>query len=167
MKRKSWKQMPCSIARALDVVGEHWSLLVIRDAFMGVKRFEEFHGNLGIARNVLAARLRRLVAKGVLERREYQDNPPRFEYRLTEKGRDLYPVIVTLLAWGDRWACGAKGPPVVLVDRETAAAIEPVLVDGKTGRRLDPRRMAVRPGSGATAQLKKKLLRRAAGERGS
>src|SRR5258706_157256 len=72
MKRKSWKQMPCSIARALDVVGEHWSLLVIRDAFTGVRRFEEFQESLGVARNVLAARLRRLVAKGVLERRDYQ-----------------------------------------------------------------------------------------------
>src|SRR4051812_30342975 len=105
--------MNCSIARALEVVGEWWTFLVIREAFLGVTRFEGFQEQLGIARNVLTSRLRALVSKGVLERTKYQERPPRFEYRLTEKGRDLYPVLLALMGWGDRWE-SPKGAPVVI-----------------------------------------------------
>src|ERR1700682_4443887 len=106
--------MNCSIARALDVVGEHWTLLLMREAFRGVRRFAGFIERLGIAPNILAVRLRRLVEHGILEERAYQERPPRVEYRLTAKGRDLYPVIVALLGWGDRWYA-EDGPPGVLI----------------------------------------------------
>lgn len=106
--------MNCSVARTLEVVGEWWTMLVIREAFFGVRRFDDFQGRLGIARNVLAARLQGLVDNGILERRLYQERPERFEYRLTEKGRDLYPVLVSLMGWGDRWMAGENGPPVTL-----------------------------------------------------
>lgn len=149
--------MNCSIARALDIVGERWSLLVLRDAFAGVTRFEDFQANLGVARNVLAARLKTLVKQGVLARRKYSDGPPRFEYRLTEKGLDLHPILIALMAWGDRWACGPKGPPVVLLDRATNRPIEPELVDRGTGRKLDTRAMVLRPGPGATAEQRRRL----------
>ncbi len=149
--------MNCSIARALDVVGEWWALLVIRDAFAGVRRFEDFQASLGVARNVLAARLKRLVKQGVLERRPYTDSPPRFEYRLTEKGLALYPVIVSLLVWGDRWECGPGGPPAILVDRETGAPLAPELHDARTGKKLEPRATRLRPGPGADAALRRKL----------
>src|SRR5438552_1922476 len=102
--------MRCSVARTLDVIGEWWTMLIMRDAFKGVTRFEDFHRNLGIARTVLSTRLDRLVEAGIFVRRQYSDHPPRSEYVLTEKGRDLFPVLVTLTQWGDRWAAD-DGPP--------------------------------------------------------
>src|SRR5438093_5787947 len=113
MRRTRFADMHCSVARSLDVVGEWWTLLVLRDAFRGVRRFEDFQRDLGIARNVLSDRLQTLVDHGILERRRYSDRPPRDEYRLTAKGLDLYPVIVGLLQWGDKWAAD-DGPPVIL-----------------------------------------------------
>lgn len=105
----------CSVARTLDVVGDKWTLLVLRDAFYGVRRFEDFAGDLGIARNVLTDRLARLVDAGVLRRERYQDHPPRHEYRLTAKGRDLLPVVLTMMHWGDTWAApGDDDVPVEL-----------------------------------------------------
>lgn len=111
MARTDFSQMQCSIARALEVVGERWALLIIRNAFHGARRFDDFQADLGIARNVLTDRLNGLVEHGVFERRRYEERPPRYEYRLTEKGRDLLPVILTLVRWGDRWEC-ADDPPV-------------------------------------------------------
>src|SRR6185437_16671788 len=99
----------CSIARALEVLGDRWTLLVIRDAFLGVHRFDDFQRDLGVARNVLSDRLARLVDEGLLERRRYQERPERFEYRLTEKGLDLFEVLAALMHWGDRWYAPA-GP---------------------------------------------------------
>jgi DNA-binding HxlR family transcriptional regulator len=107
-------RLPCSIARALSVVGDRWTLLILREAFSGVTRFEGFR-RLGISRNVLADRLARLTREGVFEQVPYQEGPRRHAYQLTEKGRDLYPVLVSLLAWGDRWLAGPEGPPVRLV----------------------------------------------------
>ena len=118
--------LTCSVARALSVVGDRWTLLVLRDAFLGVRRFEDFQ-TVGLTRHRLADRLRKLVAGGVLERVRYQERPPRFEYRLTEKGRDLYPVIVSLVRWGDRWMAGEAGPPVELIHRGCGHVITPVL----------------------------------------
>src|SRR4029079_148746 len=114
MRRTSFAEMPCSVARTLEVVGEWWTMLVIREAFNGVRRFDDFQARLGIARNVLAARLQGLVDNEVLERRQYQDRPPRYEYRLTQKGRDLYPVLISMLNWGDRGMSGEAGPPLKL-----------------------------------------------------
>src|ERR1700731_1392828 len=101
----------CSIAGTLEVVGERWSLLIVRDVFLGLRRFDEIQGDLGIARNVLQTRLTRLVDQGVLEKRLYRERPSRYEYRLTEKGLDLWPALVALMYWGDRYAAPAAGPP--------------------------------------------------------
>jgi DNA-binding HxlR family transcriptional regulator len=129
MKRTSFAGMSCSVARTLDVVGEWWSLLVLRDAFTGVRRFEDFQRSLGIARNILADRLQTLVDYGVLERRLYHERPERYEYRLTEKGFDLYPVLLSLMRWGDRWATEEMDqPPMVLTHKACGHDVMPVLV---------------------------------------
>lgn len=104
----------CSVARTLSVIGERWTMLVLREAFMRTRRFDDFQRLTGAPRPILADRLRRLVDEGVLERRPYGSHPDRFEYRLTEKGLDLYPVIVSLLTWGDRWMDDGEGPPLAL-----------------------------------------------------
>jgi len=109
MKLKSFAEMNCTIAQSLEVVGERWTLLVLRETFLGTRRFEDFRERLGIARNILTDRLERLVGEGILERRQYQDRPARFEYRLMPKGIDLYEVILALKKWGDRWAVGEEG----------------------------------------------------------
>jgi DNA-binding HxlR family transcriptional regulator len=105
---------PCSIARTLDIVGEKWALLAVREVFLGNRRFDEMVRHTGAPRDTLAARLRTLVGTGILERQRYSDHPARFEYRLTDAGRDLYPVIVTLMRWGDKYLAGEDGPPLVL-----------------------------------------------------
>jgi DNA-binding HxlR family transcriptional regulator len=114
MQRKSFAEMSCSIAQCLEVVGEWWTLLIVRDAFFGFSRFDQFESRLGIARNVLAQRLENLVSEGVLERVPYQEHPVRHDYVLTEKGRDLWHVLTAMRQWGDRWAAPA-GPPVEIV----------------------------------------------------
>jgi DNA-binding HxlR family transcriptional regulator len=105
---------PCSIARTLDIVGEKWALLAIREVFLGNRRFDEMVHRTGAPRDTLAARLRTLTAAGILERRLYSEHPARYEYHLTDAGRDLYPVIVTLMRWGDQYLAGEAGPPLVL-----------------------------------------------------
>lgn len=109
--------MTCSIARTLDIVGEPWSPLVIRDVWVGITRFDEIQRDLGISRKVLAERLQSLVANGVLGRRQYSERPPRYEYTLTEKGYDFCDVLMAITAWGDRWTAGDAGPPVLLRHR--------------------------------------------------
>ena len=107
----------CSIARTLDIVGEKWALLAVREVFLGNRRFDEMVRQTGAPRDTLAARLRTLVGSGILERRQYSEHPARYEYRLTNAGRDLYPVIVSLLRWGDEHLAGDDGPPLVLEHR--------------------------------------------------
>jgi DNA-binding HxlR family transcriptional regulator len=104
----------CSVARSLDVLGDTWSVLVVREMFLGIHRFDQLQEHLGIARNVLAARLRRLIDHDILVRRQYQEHPPRFEYHLTRRGVDLYPVLVALLQWGDRYLADPGGGPMLL-----------------------------------------------------
>jgi DNA-binding HxlR family transcriptional regulator len=115
MRRTSLADFRCSVARTVDVIGEWWTPLIVRDAFYGRRRFEEFQQSLGLARNVLAARLDRLVDAGIMERQRYQERPPRDEYVLTTKGRELFPIIAALLAWGDKWTAGEAGPPLLLI----------------------------------------------------
>ena len=141
MRRTSFADMNCSIARTLEVIGEWWSMLVVREAFNGVRRFDEFQSRLGIARNVLATRLQGLVEHGILDRRLYQERPERYEYRLTEKGRDLYPVLISMMRWGDRWECPESGPPVRLVHEKCGHEADPALVCTSCGDRLVPREM--------------------------
>jgi DNA-binding HxlR family transcriptional regulator len=114
VRRTSFADMACSLARTLEVVGEWWTLLILRDLFLGLSRFEDIRANLGVATNVLTARLTTLVEHGLIERRAYQDHPPRYEYVLTDKGRDLFPAITALIRWGDRWEAGDAGPPLLL-----------------------------------------------------
>lgn len=114
MKRTSFAHWPCSVARTMDLLGDRWTPLVLREAFCGVRRFDGFQQGLRIARNTLSDRLRRLVDEGLLEKKLYTDEPPRYEYVLTEKGRDFYSVIVTMMRWGDTWLAGDEGVPVTL-----------------------------------------------------
>jgi DNA-binding HxlR family transcriptional regulator len=149
MRAVRWSEigeMNCSVARALSVVGDRWTLLVLRDAFLGVRRFEAFHRDLGTTRHRLADRLRKLVRHGILERVRYEERPARFEYRLTEKGRDLYPIIVSLTRWGDRWMAGKAGPPIELVHRGCGRTAMPALACPECGEPVGPRDMKARPG---------------------
>jgi DNA-binding HxlR family transcriptional regulator len=116
VKRSSASHLNCSIARSLDILGEWWTLLIVRDAFFGVRRFDDFVADLRISRNVLTDRLDTLTGHGILERRRYQQLPDRHEYVLTDKGRDLFPVLMALMSWGDRWLSGPQvgGAPVVV-----------------------------------------------------
>ena len=135
MQHKGFEHMPCPIARSLDQVGEWWSILILRDAFKGMTRFDQFQKNLGIAPNMLTRRLATLVESGLLERRLYSEKPPRHEYVLTPKGRDFRPVLWALIAWGNKHV-PPEGGTMVVVDAETGEEVEPVLVDGRTGRLL-------------------------------
>ena len=128
----------CSIARALDIIGEKWALLAVREVFLGNRRFDEMIRRTGAPRDTLAARLRTLVGSGILERRQYSEHPARYEYRLTEAGRDLYPVIVTLMRWGDKHLAGEDGPPLVL-EHHCGHRLEARLVCESCGEAVDPR----------------------------
>src|SRR6184192_3526368 len=133
MQRKRFSRMVCPIARSLERVGEWWSILILRDALHGLTRFDQFQKSLGIAPNMLARRLDALVDAGLLERRRYSKHPPRDEYVLTARGRDFRPVLVALLAWGNKHFA-PEGPSVLLKDNETGAIAEPVVIDRVTGR---------------------------------
>src|SRR5690242_16510442 len=133
MQRKSLGNMQCPIARGLDRVGEWWSILILRDALRGTTRFDEFQKSLGIAPNMLTRRLSGLVDAGLLERRRYSERPPRDEYVLTPRGRDFRPVLIALLAWGNRHFA-PEGASVQLVDVRTGKPADPILVDRVTGR---------------------------------
>ncbi len=124
----------CSVAQTLEVVGEWWTLLVVRNLMFGQRRFEEIQGDLGIARNILSDRLGTLVEHGIVDRVKYQDHPERFEYRLTVKGRDLFPVIAALMAWGDKWSA-PSGKPVELV-HDCGEVVTPTVVCDRCGRPL-------------------------------
>jgi DNA-binding HxlR family transcriptional regulator len=142
----------CSIAATLEVVGERWSLLIVRNVLLGLRRFEEMQQNLGIARNVLQSRLSSLVEEGVLERRAYQERPPRYEYRLTEKGLDLWPTIVALMQWGDRYAGQPAGPPVLLEHRDCGGSVDEHRICTRCGDRLEVRDVRGLPGPGASPE---------------
>jgi DNA-binding HxlR family transcriptional regulator len=135
MQHKSFGNLQCPIARSLERVGEWWSILILRDAFQGLTRFDEFQKSLDIAPNMLTRRLKALVEAGLLERRRYSERPPRDEYLLTERGRDFRPVLWSLLAWGNKHFA-PEGASVLLVDSETGAPADPVLVDRASGRPL-------------------------------
>jgi DNA-binding HxlR family transcriptional regulator len=141
----------CSIARTLSVVGEKWTLLVLREAFYGLRRFDDFHVVLGCARNLLAARLKTLVAHGLLERVEYQDDRGRgrYEYRMTDKGRDLFPAVAALMQWGDRWTADEAGPAVRLTHRDCGEPVSVQLTCDGGHAWLDARDVEAMPGPGA------------------
>jgi DNA-binding HxlR family transcriptional regulator len=140
--------MNCSIARTLDIVGEWWSLLVVRDAFLGVTKFDDFQARLAISRNILTQRLNHLVDNEILRRVPYQDHPPRFEYRLTDKGRDLFHVITALRQWGDRWVA-PDGPPLKVRHKTCGHVSKAVPVCSHCGETVDLEDVTVFPGPGS------------------
>ena len=153
MERKSFEHMSCSVAQTLEVVGEWWTMLIVRDAFLGVQRFDEFQERLGIARNVLTQRLNKLVAAGVLERRAYQEKPVRHAYVLTDKGRDLWPVLNAMRQWGDRHHA-PDGPPVEVVHRACGHAAELITTCAHCGERVGPRDVRAQRGPGSPLALR-------------
>ena len=155
MRRKSFGDMQCPIARSLERVGEWWSMLILRDASLGLTRFDEFQESLGIAPNILARRLKSLVEAGLLERRRYSERPPRYEYVLTQAGRDFRPVLWALVAWGNKHFA-PEGAGVVVVDSKTGARADPVLVDRISGRPLAPPDFCSAPGPAADARTRRR-----------
>lgn len=160
MQRKSFDKMPCPIARSLERVGEWWSMLVMRDALHGLRRFDEFQDSLGIAPNMLARRLNALIEAGLLERRRYSEHPPRYEYVPTARGRDFRPVLLSLLAWGNRHFA-PEGASVVLLDAETGAVADPILVDRATGQPITETNHVTAPGPAASARTRARYKRAA------
>ncbi|KRF40250.1 helix-turn-helix domain-containing protein [Terrabacter sp. Soil810] len=147
MLGRTYDQQVCSIARALEVVGERWSLLIVRDAlFAGVTRFSDFQHNLGVATNILKARLDAFVETGVMERRRYSERPEQFEYVLTDKGRELAPALIALTQWGDRWAA-PDGPPILYRHATCGDAVTQAVVCATCGT-VDADEVRVRPGPG-------------------
>ena len=143
----------CSISRALSVIGDRWTLLILRDCFLRVRRFDDFQSRLGIGRPVLADRLQKLVAAFVLTKIAYQENPTRYEYRLTEKGLALYPVVLSIVHWGDIHMAGKKGPPVLHEHMSCGHIFEPVMTCSACREDLNPKEVRVLPGQGAKNPL--------------
>lgn len=148
MTRTSLAGVACSIARATDLFADAWTALIMRDVLLGVTRFDDIAEDLGISRKVLAARLARLVEEGVLVRERYQDRPPREHYRATEKGEQLYPVLLALMDWGDRWYAGEAGPPAVVHHLGCGRDTTPVTVCAHCGEALTSRNSTQLPGPG-------------------
>jgi DNA-binding HxlR family transcriptional regulator len=156
MKRKSFEKMQCPVARSLEHVGEWWSILILRDATHGMTRFDEFQKSLAIAPNILTRRLAALVEAGLLERRQYCDRPPRYEYVLTERGRDFRPVLISLQIWGNKHFA-PEGLSVVLTDVATGAKVDPMLVDRVTGLPITHVTHKNLPGTAAGERIQKRL----------
>ncbi len=148
MERKSFADMHCSVAQCLEVVGEWWSMLILRDVFFGVSRFDAFQDRLGISRNVLNQRLNKLVESGILTKKPYSQHPPRYDYRLTEKGRDLWPVLESMRQWGDRHAA-PDGPPVLMRHTNCGQISTAVMTCSSCGEPLEARSMQAVAGPGA------------------
>jgi len=147
--RNDYPGQICSVAKSLEVIGERWSLLIVRDVMNGNRRFGELQSSLGVARNVLSARLQHLVEEGILERRAYQESPPRYEYFLTEKGLDLWPALIALLHWGDRYTERPEGPPRIIVHKECGGEVSDRGICERCGKVLNARDARQVPGPGS------------------
>jgi DNA-binding HxlR family transcriptional regulator len=152
VERKSFTGMHCSVAQCLEVIGEWWSMLIVRDAFLGISRFDDFQERLGISRNILNQRLGRLVEAGVLTRVAYSEHPPRYDYRLTDKGRDLWPVLTAMRQWGDRYAA-PDGPPLEVTHKGCGQVTKAVMVCSECGEPLEARAVRAVPGPGSVEPL--------------
>lgn len=148
VKRTDTSDWPCTIARSVSVLGDHWNLLIMRQACLGTRRFDDFQSALGTGRNILSQRLTRLVDEQLLARVPYQDNPPRFEYRLTDKGRDVYPILATMAAWGEKWMTGTEGTPLVLHHTACDHDMHAVVVCSECEQPIDVRETRALPGPG-------------------
>ncbi len=155
MRKASFADMHCSVAQSLEIIGEWWTLLIVRDAFLGVRRFDDIRRHSGIPRQVLTNRLATLVEKGLLRKVPYQvaGARTRHEYRLTPMGRDLYPAIVSIMRWGDAYLAGGDGPPLLLLHQDCGHHAEPMTVCSHCREPLDPRKVTPQPGPGATASV--------------
>jgi DNA-binding HxlR family transcriptional regulator len=151
MKRTDTSGWPCTIARAADVLGDHWNLLLIRQACLGTRRFDDFQATLGIGRNILTGRLNRLVAEGLMSRVQYQGKPVRFEYRLTDQGRDAYPILAAMAAWGERWLTGPEGSPLVLHHTVCGSDMHAEVVCSECDQPLHVRQVQAKAGPGFAA----------------
>lgn len=152
MKRTSVKDMNCSIAQCVEVIGDWWTPLVVRDLLFGIGRFDDIQERLGISRNVLTQRLELLIEHGLVERRPYQDRPPRFDYVLTAKGRDLWPVLQAMKQWGDRWAAPDDGVPVETLHLGCDHVTTIVPTCGHCGEAVRPSQLRAVPGPGVDAR---------------
>jgi DNA-binding HxlR family transcriptional regulator len=152
VERKSFADMHCSVAQCLEAVGEWWSLLIIRDAFLGVTRFDQFQERLGISRNILNQRLARLVDHEILDKVRYSEHPPRYDYRLTAKGRDLWPVLTAMRQWGDKYAA-PDGPPLELLHKACGKMSQAEMTCSACGERLSAHDLRPVPGPGDLDQL--------------
>jgi DNA-binding HxlR family transcriptional regulator len=142
VRRTRFDDWPCPIARTTDLIGDWWTPIILREAFSGVRKFDDFHQRIGVPRAVLTQRLNRLVETGMFTKAAYEERPPRYEYRLTEKGRAFWDVLAAMWRWGDDWLWPeGEGSPVTLVDRETREEVRPIVVDENTGKPLDVRRL--------------------------
>lgn len=151
MKWNDVSDMPCSVARSLSVIGDRWTLLILRNAFMRMRRFDELQASLGLTRHVLASRLKRLVEEGILARVPYQQSPARYEYVLTDKGLALHPVLMALAAWGDDWMDMGMGPPLLYQHRTCGHVMRPVMVCSACREPLHARQVTPLPGPGLLA----------------
>ena len=145
MRWESVKDANCSVARTLSVVGERWTMLILREAFLGRHRFDQIQSGTGIARNILSSRLRDLARNGILNRVRGDGKRGRVEYRLTKKGLDLYPVLIALMRWGDTWLCDEGGPPMTLIHRGCGEKTAPEMVCSQCGEHLAPREVVAVP----------------------
>ena len=157
MAPKNIDKLNCSVANALNIIGDGWTILILREAFFGSRRFEDFQKHLGIARNILTARLNKLCDHGVLARVPIKEGARRNEYKLTPMGRDLHAILIGLTQWGDRWLLKEQGAPVLFVERATGKEVADLEILTKDGKKLKARELAVKPGPGATAETKKRL----------
>ncbi len=139
MKRTSLDVTPCPIARSLDIFGEWWSLLILRECFTGVTRFDDFQANLGVSKNTLTARLSKMVERGVLQHVPVSPGARRKHYKLTQKGKELHTIFIALRQWGDKWTFDGDAPPNVVVEKATGLPVAPVIVRSQDGRTLKPR----------------------------
>jgi DNA-binding HxlR family transcriptional regulator len=153
MQRKSFQNVTCPIARSLERVGEWWSMLIMRDALHGIRRFDDFQNSLDIAPNMLTKRLNALVETGLLERRLYSEHPPRYEYVPTQRGRDFRPVLLAMMSWGNRHFA-PEGPSVMLIDSRTGERVDPIMVDPRTREQIKAPDYVLTPGPAAGDRIK-------------
>lgn len=157
---KSLRNVNCGVAQTLDVVGEWWTLMILRNAFLGMRTFDALQDNLGMSTSVLSARLRKLTEAGLLERRQSASDGRSFEYTLTDKGLDLYPVVVGLMQWGEKHAPEPRGPRMKLVERATGRPVQGAQVVSEDGRTLDAREVRIEPGPGMDPVIRSHLAGR-------
>jgi DNA-binding HxlR family transcriptional regulator len=160
MKWTELDTQPCSIARSLSVVGDRWTMLILRSAFLRTRRFDDFQQQIGMTSHLLSNRLTKLVKLGVMEKKPYQERPVRYEYKLTEQGRDLYPVLLVLVAWGDKWLDGDKGPPLEYVHHNCGHKFQAVTVCSECREPIDPR--VVTPHAGPGLRVERTAAKRKA-----